>query len=195
MKTEGHLVDTQTPDLHAVIERLEKVEKENRRQKILLLVAVVFVPILVLSFGAISASFDSDWEPKVVEAHGFELLDVRGTSRAQLRCLDHNATLSFHDEKGNLEAALGFNDKGLSGLAFYTNGTPRVTLGALVDGTALLSFYNEKRKVRLALGLVDGEPGLVLFDDDGKPVRHFQRPGPRPERLQAPGSPGRRRPR
>ncbi len=90
-------MDAKKLDLPTVEERLAKLERQNRRLKIAGIVAVVLVPVLVLSCGAKSTEV-----AEVIRATKFVVVDKDGALRASL---DSHA-LTFRDTDGRTRVKL-----------------------------------------------------------------------------------------
>lgn len=132
----------QTPDLAAVVTRLEQVERQNWRLKVGgILVSLVVCAGLLMGQAMPKAT--------TVEAEAFVVRDATGKQRAALHLApDGGATLSFFDPAGIGRAALRVDREG----------SPDLTL---IDQAA---------KNRAVLRVErNGSPGLVLFDAAGKP--------------------------
>ena len=81
------------PDMQTILNRLERVENQNRALKwagVVLLVLILFA-----SFLGQAASMK-----KVVKAEEFVLLDDQGRNRAVLEMTDSGPSFSFLDERG-----------------------------------------------------------------------------------------------
>ncbi|HSB69691.1 MAG TPA: hypothetical protein VLT62_10190 [Candidatus Methylomirabilis sp.] len=156
----------QTPDLAAVVTRLERVERQNRRMR----VGGIMV-LLVASVGLLMGQA----MPKAttVEAEAFVVRDSTGKQRVALHLApDGGAALSFFDPAGMGRATLRVDREGSPDLTlldqaaqnravlrversgaprlilFDPAGTPRASLYYVVaDGTGILQLSNQDEKV------------------------------------------------
>jgi hypothetical protein len=128
------------PLIDALAERVERLERENRRLKRIGVVVLAAVAV-TLAVGAKLAD-----QPEFVEAtRGFHLRDKDGTLRASLT-LEH---------------------EGEPGLFLYTKDRdlPAIALSLDSDGQRRLQFRDKTGKERIFLGpLADGHVGIVLED-------------------------------
>jgi hypothetical protein len=128
------------PELHEVLERLESVEKQNRRLKwagSLLLIAIALAGLAIVAVGRRTGP------PEVIQARKFVLLDDKGRVRADLSMGRSGAEpeLALYDEEGRVRAVL---DADVTGpyLGFYDrNGLRQVVLGADQIGGSSLALY------------------------------------------------------
>src|SRR5262245_15632791 len=175
-----------------LLERLERLERSNRRLKICGLVTL-------LGLAGVFAMGQA--RPlQTVEAQEFVVKDAGGVVRARLGASQTGAVLSLSHEGGraNLVAAAGrgqgthlaFSDaagkvKGLLLLSQETIGlylspvdatgppkSPRVVFEVLNQGTGGFAFYDRNGVTRALVGAVadDGTSLMVLQDATGKPA-------------------------
>ena len=103
---------TQTPDWHAMLTRLEKVEMQNRRLKLMEVVVLVLVSAALLMGQALPKS-------QIVEAESFIVRDMNGKPRAVLRVGPDGSTgLGLYDKDGKIRASL----------AMWPDGSPDLRL-------------------------------------------------------------------
>lgn len=128
--------------LEGLMNRLDRVERENRRLKEVGSVVLVAVASLVLMGQAVPNV------AKVVEAERFVLRDASGKLRAELAVDDNGAAyLSILDREGKGSRAM---------VAVLPNGS----------GGLVVSDREGKATAQLDLGLFDGDkPGLRLFQE------------------------------
>ena len=163
-------------------ERMERLERENRRLKVGMLAVVAVVAGLV----CIAAT-----EPvaKVVRAERFEVVDAEGRVRAglglpappaaanlprapyavdALAVLDGSPGLTLRDEKGKTRAGLMVSDDGSPSLMLLDEtGKARAMLVVDHDGVGI-ALGGERGKQRALLGVSsDSGPVLQLRDDKG----------------------------
>ena len=133
-----------------------------------------------------------------IEARRFTLLDERGKARAVLAVEENGgATLSFIDALGTRQTSVGVGSDGVPVLSASFDGERnlRARLGVGPDGTpalnnlddaqrervllsvepgrSLLRIADRAGQTRIGLGLSAGSPGLVVFDEDGAPIRRL----------------------
>ncbi len=155
---------THIPDLQAIAERLEKVERENRRLRRAGLAALV-LGCAVLVMGQVRPA-------RTIESSQFILKDANGRVRAQLTMDPANRpTLTLSDEKGHAVVSLiGGDDHPFLGLS-GAGGEERVMLMASKDSYGL-GIYGEPQGAAggtgVVLGVWKGIPGLTLYDERGK---------------------------
>ena len=128
---------TQTPDLQAVVERLEKVETQNRRLKLM--------GALVLALAGAALLMGQAQPNRRVEAEMFVLKDANGKVRAELGMAAHGPVLALYDEDGTRRAALGMAEKGLGLFLFDAIQKRRVTLGVTEKGP-IFALFDEDGK-------------------------------------------------
>lgn len=123
----------------SVHERLEKLEKQNRRLKRAGLVVMVLAGATLLIGQA-----KPQWK---VEAERFVLMDANGKVRAELGMAVHGPHLAFYDEAGTRRAVLGIVQKG-PGLFFLdTTQKRRVAMGLAEKGPVLFFFDEDGNTV------------------------------------------------
>jgi hypothetical protein len=133
-------------DLSAVVARVEKLEWENRRLKI-----VGGAVLLGLVAACTSAAVMPQEVPELIEARSFAVVDEDGTTRAGITSVG----IGYHDERGNLRALLS-----PGGIAYIDeNGTTR---GRIEAGGS--SYFDENGEIRARI--VVG--GSSYFDENGE---------------------------
>jgi len=156
-------------DKQAILERIEKLERENRRLRRGGLAAIVVLATL----GILGAAAPV---PQTLRAHELELTDAAGNMRAKISAIDGKAPyLVLYDAKGRTMLSLkgGGSQPGLA--INDASGNTRVMLGGLSPN---LAFYDTANNTTVSL---DGDalgPRLLLFDGAGKMRVHLGGPGP-----------------
>lgn len=146
------------PTMETLGQRLDRVERENRRLKRAGIVAVAVIAAVVLMGQATPRKV-----AKVVEAEKFVLRDAGGTVRARLE------TLSF----GKVQLVLFDKDEKPQSILGVGSGGPGLILGGK-EGTTFLSntlllFSGKDFKIRLGMTLFPPqEPGLILAGSNGE---------------------------
>lgn len=169
---------SQTPDMQAVLERLDRFERQNRRLK--------QAALAVLILFAAAFMMGQARPTRTTEANKFVLRDADGRVRAELSMFADRPTLTFRDAKGFPVASIaGADDPFLTlnragsneqvellsskdhyGLALYGK-TVRAGL-AVTKGSPGLDIFDEAGKERAMINLAGGDPSFVLFDANGR---------------------------
>lgn len=161
------------PTMDTLVRRVDRVERDNRRWKILWSAAIA-VPGFVFLLGATASEIPTIVDE--VRAHRFVLVDKDGKIRAGLSAgPDGKAGLALADKDGKIRAGLGVTPDGSPGLALADkNGTRRAGLTVSGDGTVSLDFTDKDGKSRAELAVLDyGSPVLFLRSNDGTPRAMF----------------------
>ena len=126
--------------------RVEKLERENRRLKI-----VGGAVLLALAAACTSAAVIPQGVPDVLEARTFAVIDEDGTIRARITPVG----VGYHDENGNLRTLLS-----PGGIAYIDrNGTIR---GRIEAGGS--TYFNENGEIRARIEAT----GSSYFDENGE---------------------------
>jgi hypothetical protein len=127
-----------------MMERLEHLEKENRRIK------RIGAAIL---FGAVASLVMGQSKPdniaKVIDAERFVVRDASGAVRAVLGVNpDGNMGLEVRDKNGKAGVALGMGANGNPALRLDgKEGKTGIALGVRSDNSSAMEFYNNEGKV------------------------------------------------
>ncbi len=123
-------------------DRLERLERENRRMKLAGVVALAVIVAVVLMGQATQSKV-----VKRVEAEEFVL----------------------RDSNGKIRARLAMNELGAPSLSLlYTDGTPVAELwGGVIEKEAHLSFYHQNGRRSAFLSTARGASALAFIDKDG----------------------------
>jgi len=163
-KKEGNEMNSST-DHQLLVQRLEKLERQNRRFRIGALLVLLIVGLLVV-IGARPAN--------VLQAEKFTLVDQSGRTMATLGP-DANGLpgVSIKDmSTGKERVWLGLWGKGTEvGLGLYDqNNKERSRLGILANGTMRLSVNDDSGKLRAWLGQSGNgkESGVGFYDANEK---------------------------
>lgn len=142
--------------LQSVVERLDKLEKQNRTLKrVGMLVLVLFCLVFVMGQALPGR--------RIIEAEGFILRDANGKMRAALGISEGAPHLSLLDEEGTARIFLTLAANKPAVWLFDAKVNPRVSLATDAGGDGLLSLLDGMRKQRAVLGLLpDGSPKLEL---------------------------------
>jgi len=135
-------------DLSAVVARVEKLERQNRRLKI---AGGVILLGIVAACASETVTPPAREAPDVIEARTFAVIDENGTTRAGITSVG----IGYHDEMGNLRALIS-----PGGIAYIDeNGTTRARIEA--SGS---SYFDESGEIRARI--VAG--GISYFDEMGE---------------------------
>lgn len=153
------------PRIEAMVRRLDRVERENRRWK-----WVGVVALLGLAAGMVMGQAKAGTGAPVVEAERFVLRDRSGKARAWLNVSDGSVNLALADTDEKSRALLYVTADGTAGLALRDKDwARRAGLYVLADGSPGLSLADKEggRRATLAV-LPDGSYGLILATKDGQ---------------------------
>ena len=172
----------QTSDMQSVLERLDKLERQNRRVKQLALAAL-------LPIGAVLLMGQCTPRGRTVEAEKFIVRDPRGRLQAEFASTEYGPALSLYDKSG--KARVGLDAAAAPGLKLYDpSGWPQAELTTQPEGAFLsLSGTDGHSSVLGCLGLVTPTPSnplglawpkekaapctassLIMFGKDGKVI-------------------------
>lgn len=125
--------------MEILIERLERLERQNTRFKRTGILAL----FVISAFALLGQSLPINQE---VRAQKFSLRDARGKSRAML----------YSPPDGQVFLVLSDKD-----------GEPRVTLAVAADGTPALGLADKGDKFRVELSISKDSPRLSLYSKEG----------------------------
>jgi hypothetical protein len=146
-----------------VLERLERLEKQNRRLKSAAAVFMIFTSSLVLMSAA-------GHKGRTVEAKQMVLKDDAGTTRAVLGMRSAGPGLALYDANGDkVQALLTVLQTGPVLGLYDADGTTRVLLGVTPKGVTL-TFNDADGKLRGGVGFSGDAQNVTFFDRDGNPV-------------------------
>jgi hypothetical protein len=172
-------------------ERIEKIERQNRRLK-------NYMAVLVLSLLAIAVmgakAGPGDGHFKQIIAEGISIVDGAGQKLVVIGSTKEGTGFRIFNKNGKRIAAMGIDaDERGSGIVLAdSEGRPRIGLGmdkdlasiAIVDeqGKKIMAMggdkkgyglviMDEKEMERAGLGFMQGNTGLMIFDDNGQYVR------------------------
>ena len=147
-------------NLQSILQRLECVERENRRLKRLGLAAAIVVGALLFMAQAAPR--------RTIEAQSFVLKDASGRARADLSMAAGDIpTLSMRDGKGDPRVTLGAGDNPSLTMSNPDN-SERIQLFVSPDVYGLT--LSNAQVNRVGVGVWKGAPGLTLYDESQKVV-------------------------
>ena len=159
---------TEEMDLQSLVQRLERVERQNRNLKRLGYVAVVVLGA-ILFLAQVPGH-------RTVEAQSFILKDASGQVRAELSTDAQNTpALILRDDKGNARVSVGGGDKPFLTLSNADN-QQRVQLFVLPDVYGMTLYSGQVNRV--SVGVWNGVPALTVYDQSQKVVWSTGIPAP-----------------
>jgi hypothetical protein len=144
----------------AIEERLEKLERQNRRMKLAGLGAVVIAGAFVLMGQARLV------HPGTITATKFVLVDAQGRQRATLDMYKGSPILGLFDANGKLRAELAAAPNGPWLQLNDASGNMRAGMDAFSDSPEL-DLYDANEKPQAMLAVTSDGPGLQLNDASG----------------------------
>jgi hypothetical protein len=157
-----------TPEMQAILQRIERLEAENRRLKRLGVLALVLL-------GAIFLMAQTPRAPKSVEANSFVLHDADGRIRARLAFCASSPCLTLLD--ANEHAVTTLDGAGLKTQMLVLNDLKGKAWGVLanyatlktkVGGGPSLSLFGPNGENQAELRIEPDGPTLAFSDTDGK---------------------------
>ena len=154
--------------IDAIVQRLERLERQGRRWKATATLAIMTLGLVLL----IAAGKNGETSvPNELQAHAFVLVARDGTPLARLGLLPHGAWgLGFYDQGKKSRIVLSVEGDGSSLLSLFgKDGKGSLFLSANGSGATSLRLVDTHWKTRTALATwPDGSPFLQLTDRDGK---------------------------
>jgi len=157
-----------------ILQRLEQVERDNRRLKRLshLLLAGLAILLGLTTSLLVVFARQSVATAEVVQAKRFVLRDDEGLIRAVLGMQpDGSSRFALQDRDGQPRLQLTLLSDGSPGVALKDReGQNRAVLALPPDGMAQVVFADRHGSNRASLGLAaDGVSSLILADSNGEP--------------------------
>ena len=173
-RKEGTAMIAQTPDLAAVVEHLEKLERElrgeKRRNRWLLVAVGLGIVGLVLAWTLANTATTAQAQgPRVIRANQFILEDENGKTRASLFLHNDGPVLALVDENGKPRATLTAAKAGPSLSLHDEISRTRVALRLDKEGP-VVSLACENGTTCAWLSVNKNGPRLVLWDENGKTI-------------------------
>jgi hypothetical protein len=173
-----------TPSLDTLTQRLDRLERENRRLTLIGTLALSCLVTLVLTGQAAPRAV-----PRLVEAEQFILRDTGGKVRATLGTVNGTTGLALLDrnQKERLLMWVDAEGEAPSIVAYDTSNKRRLVFGLSPQNKPMMGVYGERGepsimiapdhmlladkagqiRAQLSLGS-EGEPSLVLYGNDGR---------------------------
>ena len=137
--------EAQTPGNTPLAERLSRLERQNRYNRLMFLATLVLTTYLAMS---LLAPRPVTVQKVITESDEVKLLDSSGTTRLYLRMYSHEPILQVMDSAGS----------------------PRLSLGLRFDDTPFIDLYDGAGRTRATFQMSeDDEPALRLYDEQGEP--------------------------
>lgn len=152
-------------DLAYLAHRVDKLERQNRRQKLVVLVLLLGAlgPLLM---SQTKSDTDTQDIPAGLITREMVLVDSELRIRARLGMTDEGPSLEMLDGKGNIRTWLGFQH-GEPVISFRRpDGTSQMTLASTESGCNLWLYYADGKE-RAVLGGTSVGTGLLLSDRSG----------------------------
>lgn len=144
-------------DRNELIARLEKVEKQNRRMKLVgSAVTVVLVVFIVIAPSLLM--------PDVLEVERVDIMDSRGARRACFGMVDKYPRLALFDEHKRDRITVSTVHTGSGYILHDENGVPRGGLCINDGGGPCLSLTGEHGKSKAQFGVLETGPYWELID-------------------------------
>jgi hypothetical protein len=169
-------------ELGALLSRVERVEKENRRLKrgaLAFLLAIASVGVMAQTKQSTPSSSQkrrapapapAPAGPTAVEAQSFILKDSNGHVRAELGLAGSSPSLKFKDENGSALVTLALNSDAPGGPLLLLSDPQHhasVALSVLEHAGPQLSLTGERADIQLHMGVAPDGTTLELSDKDG----------------------------
>jgi hypothetical protein len=173
---------SETKELVALLSRVERLEKENRRLKqgaLAVLLAIASVGMMAQTKQPAPSSTQkrrppapapAPAGPTAVEAQGFILKDLNGHVRAELGLTGGSPSLKFKDENGSTLVTLALNSDAPGGPMLLLSDPQHhasVALSVLEHAGPQLSLTGERADIQLHMGVAPDGTTLELSDKDG----------------------------
>lgn len=150
----------------SIEERLDRLERGNRRLKILAGAVIVLAGGGLLLAAASGVRAQTPAWRRTVEAEKFVLRDASGKPLAMMDATNEEPTLTLADASGKPRAILGVDADGASLDLWDASGKPSASLGMLKDGPGLV-LYDANGNMRAFLDGESDGPSLTLRDSGG----------------------------
>lgn len=145
-----------SPETHAVVDRLAKLERTNRLLAALLVVLVVLVATVAATNEKIG----------VVRGSTFHLVDDAGEVRAEIGLRDGSVGLFLSDENGKERLRVSHDDESSAIYIKDETGTTRIGVAQFAHGGGGFALHGPQSKGAAVLYL-KGKGSLRFFDDAG----------------------------
>jgi hypothetical protein len=174
-------------ELAALLSRVERLEKQNRRLKqgaVLFVLAIASAGLMAQTKQKSTSSTTTQKQkprtpaatqpaapagPTAIEAQGFILKDMNGHVRAELGLTGSTPSLKFKDENGSALVTLALNDTPAGPMLLLSDPEHHasVALSVLEHGGPQLSLTGERADIQAHMGVAPDGTTLELSDKDG----------------------------
>jgi hypothetical protein len=152
--------------MDAATERIDRLERDNRRLVGLVVVTIIGALVLVVEGSGVVRP------RKTVEAQSFMLRDKSGTVRAELSLKpDMTPQFVLNDANGRPQVAMDTDEHGQSTLTMYSGGKMRSHLLSAEDGTSYLKFVSRDGEELSSLYLYPDNSTGLTFNNGARTVR------------------------
>ncbi len=148
-----------TPNLEAIVRRMERLERQNHRLK---RIGLCLLVITGATFWMGQAR-----APRIQEATKFVLKDVKGRNRAELGMHPEGAALVFLDSAGNSALSVGIHEEG-PGMILLDSRERRIAALSSTATGPILTLYDANGMKRLNLSVTGQGPALGLLGTGGE---------------------------
>lgn len=149
-----------TPNMHTLCERVERIERQNRRLKLLAGAALTV-------FGALVLMGQGPVKGRTLEAETFILKDADGKVRVRMETKGSAVLLSLFDRQEQVRQNLIVSDKGAMITIGDATGRPRIMTGVTGEGDAdeaSIALAGKNGLPMAELTTVGDTSGLKIFD-------------------------------
>jgi hypothetical protein len=140
--------------LHSITERLENLEKQNRKLRLGLIVILLAAAAIML-MGQASV-------PRTVEAQQFVLKDAKGKTRAQLYLTDTGPKFHLYASDGKIRAVVGATEDGGSLVLADSQATTKLLL-ATTNVDDIPEVYSQSEGIHMFV--TPSGPSILVSDD------------------------------
>lgn len=176
---------TENRELGALLSRVERLEKQNRRLKqgaLIFVIAIASIGVMAQtkqkpstptsgqkSKARTAAPAPAPAGPTAIEAQAFILKDSNGHVRAELGLTGSTPSLKFKDENGSALVTLALNDTPGGPMLLLSDPQHHasVALSVLEHAGPQLALTGERADVQLHMGVAPDGTTLELSDKDG----------------------------
>ena len=173
---------SEAKEMGALLSRVERLEKQNRRLRqgaVVFLLAIVSIGLMAQTRQTPSSSQRQKGRapapaapagPTAVEAQGFILKDSNGRVRAELGFMGSSPSLKFKDESGSALVTLALNSDAPGGPMLLLSDPQHhasVALSVLEHAGPQLSLTGERADIQLHMAVAPDGTTLELSDKDG----------------------------
>ncbi len=187
-KNEVDCMHTESPMLHTLSARVEKLERQNRRMRCAGLLVLALLTSALIIAQVKTAKIAPPKAVKSLEAGKFILQDGRGQKRAELGLFADRPLLVLYDATSNPALSVGVEQDGAGltiydnqsdnavtlnygangpALSLYTGGTKRLNVSVTRQGPAI-GLLGRKSEAKAALGLTAGDLAFLHLFGEGE---------------------------